>query len=501
MSDLRPAAEGSAGKPAASALPGLREVLLALFFLGSLTPVVDYDVWLHLAAGREMWSKAQVLSVDVFSHTVPGEAWVYHEWLAAVVSYGLWLLGGVNALVVFKAVMMTASMGVLLATFAVRGHGRGAPALVGLMAAAVSANNVALERPHLFTILFLNLFVYWLNRQRYRGMPLPWGMAVIAALWANLHGGFVLGLLAFGPFLVEDLWHLVRRRGPVDGQDEALAVSRLRERILRTALVLAACVFATLANPYGVETLLYPLQYASPSPFMRQIEEWASPNFQRQIVLEAVLLVLVAVGVFSKAPVGLADGIFAMASVHLILTGVRNSFLVGSFLGPALVSHVAACLEQPSWGGRLRRKLERFDSGTFGPLLALAVLLGGTVALTGTPRVAPGRFPEGAVRFLERQRPPGRLFNDYDFGGYLMFHLPAYPVFVDGRVDVYSKHSAFADFLSVWHLSADWERVLERRGVRIALLEQRQSLAALLGASPNWQEVFRDDVAVIFLKR
>ncbi|MBI3893316.1 MAG: hypothetical protein HY303_17495, partial [Candidatus Wallbacteria bacterium] len=149
----------------------------------------------------------------------------------------------------------------------------------------------------------------------------------------------------------------------------------------------------------------------------------------------------------------------------------------------------------------LRRKAERFDSGLFGPLLAAAVLLGSVRTLAGPPRIAPMRFPSEAVDWLRRERPAGRLFNDYDFGGYLMFNLPEYPVFVDGRVDVYSKHGAFADFLSVWHLVPDWERVLEARGVRVVLLEQRQSLAALLGASQNWREAHRDDVAVVFVKR
>ncbi|MBI3890248.1 MAG: hypothetical protein HY303_01810, partial [Candidatus Wallbacteria bacterium] len=312
-----------------SPLPGLRELLLALFFLACLSPVVDFDVWLHLASGREMWRTGRVLSADVFSHTVLGKEWVYHEWLAALLGYGTWLAAGINGLVVMKALMMTASMGVLLATFSVRGHGRGAPAALALLAAIVASNNVSLERPHLFTILFLNLYVYWLNRQRYRGTPLPWGMAALAALWANLHGGFVLGLLAFGPFMAEDLWHLRHARFGAADEEEQTAAQRRLVRLKRSALMFALCTVATLANPYGVQTLLYPLQYASPSPFMRQIEEWSSPDFQRQVVLELVLLALVAAGLFSRRPVGLADSIFVMASAHLILTGVRNTFLVG----------------------------------------------------------------------------------------------------------------------------------------------------------------------------
>ncbi len=489
-------------------LPGLRELLLAIFFLSCLSPVVDYDVWLHLASGRAMCESGQMLRTDIFSHTVPGKGWVYHEWLAAVLTYLVWKAAGLNGLILAKAAMMTASMALLLAAFEQRGHGRGAAPVLALLAAMVASRNVALERPHLFTILFLTAFVYWLERQRARGTPLPWGMAAVAVVWANVHGGFILGLLAFGPFLVEDLWQLARLWCESEGEGDPAggeartgdAGPRAAARVKRSLAVLAACAGATLLNPYGVETLLYPLQYARPSAALGQIDEWASPNFQRQLVLEAVLLLLAAALMRSRRRVGLADGIFALASAHLILTGARNSFLVGPFLGPAAVEHLASALEQGELPKRFARKVLELDRGVFGPLLLATVLAGGLWVVGQPPRLAPRRFPVEAVEWLRKERPPGRLFNEYDMGGYLMFNLPEYPVFVDGRVDVYSAHGAFDEFLSVWRLSPRWAEVLERRGVGVVLLERRQSLAALLSVAKGWRLAHRDDVAAVFVR-
>jgi hypothetical protein len=270
--------------------------------------------------------------------------------------------------------------------------------------------------------------------------------------------------------------------------------------VKRSLAVLGACVLATLVNPYGFETLLYPLQYARPSAALGQIDEWASPNFQRQLVLEAVLLMLAAGLMMSRRRVGLADGIFVLASAHLILTGARHSFLVGPFLGPAAVGHLASALEQGEFLRRLGRKVLRLDRGVFGPLLLATVLAGGLWVLTQPPRLAPGRFPVEAVDWLRKERPPGRLFNEYDLGGYLMFNLPEYPVFVDGRVDVYSAHGAFDEFLTVWRLSPGWAEVLERRGVGVVLLERRQSLAALLAVAKGWRLAHKDDVASVFVR-
>ncbi len=483
--------------------PGLRELLLALFFLSCLGPVIDYDLWLHMAAGREMWETGRIVHLDSFSHTVPGAEWIYHEWLAALLSFAIYSVAGVNGMVLLKAVMMTASMAVLLGLFHLRGHGRGPAPVVALLAAMVASRNVALERPHLFTILFLMLFVYWLERQRRFGRALPWTMVPICALWANIHGGFILGLLAFGPFLVEDVWIWLRERykeGP-EWVDEADKIRNLEGRIRRSLTMLAACAFATLFNPYGLQTLLYPLQYANPSPFMKQIEEWASPNFQKQIVLEAVLLALVGALLLSRRSVALRDGIFVMAAAHLILTAVRNSFLVGPFIAPASLDHLADFFTRPGLPGRLGRKIGHLDRGRFGSLLLVTVLAGSIWVLNSPERISSERFPTEAVAWLNENRPPGRLFNDYDFGGYLMFNLPAYPVFVDGRVDVYSKHRAFSDFLEVWRLGARWEEVLDRYGVGVVLVEQRQSLVALLGVHEGWEKVFEGEVAVVFLRR
>jgi hypothetical protein len=135
------------------------------------------------------------------------------------------------------------------------------------------------------------------------------------------------------------------------------------------------------------------------------------------------------------------------------------------------------------------------------PVAGLILFGAGAFAANG-PNVAPkaDMTPEGAVDFLIRERLAGKIYNDYDFGGYLIFR--GVSTFVDGRSD----QLFVGGFLKRLHEVIDnnspaFEAYLENCGVSVALVGPDTAEAQELKRSPNWERVYSDDVSEVFRKR
>lgn len=504
----RPEARGP-GREGAG-LPPLQMLLVVLFVAVAAVRAPGYDVWLHLASGRYIWQTGAIPVTDPFSHTALGAPWIYHEWLAALFSYGLHGLGGLRTLALWQALTFGAVLLLLLRVYTLRGGTAGAVPVVLLMADLVLLGNVVLARPHLFTLLFMAVFLYFLERARQEDRALPLWLPLIMALWANVHGGWILGFVLMGVHLLGDgVSALFVERVPVREllrpATRPAPLPASARRLRRLVLLTALCLAAVLANPYGLENLLYPLQFVQDRPFLRQIEEWAPPNFQRQVPLEAVMLGCLGVLLLARRRVSLTDGLLALVAAYFSLTASRNTFLLALFVTPALVPLLEDLHRGPIPGParRLCTAMARMEGRRIpAAVLAVAVSTVGVLRLAAPLVRSPEENPAEAVAYLKKARPPGRLFNDYESGGYLLFHLwPDYPVYVDGRAEVYAKTPAFDRFLRVWNLHRDWSRILREDRVNTVLVDRRQSLAGLLDASPEWERVHVDERSAVFVRR
>src|SRR3989442_12429627 len=198
-------------EPARAETHALRWLRPAIVALGALlliaytsTEVGDPDAWWHLKTGQYMLQHHRLPWPDPFSYTTymgkptyPGEDQaryfnLTHEWLAQIVLYGAYALGGYAGLVLLRAAMLTgfcAIMGV-----AVYGRLRSFYAAVAAaLLAATTACQFSADRPYLFTFVFLGATVAILEWRR--GM---WTLPVLFAVWSNSHGGFFMGWVVLG---------------------------------------------------------------------------------------------------------------------------------------------------------------------------------------------------------------------------------------------------------------------------------------------------------------
>ena len=109
-------------------------------------------------------------------------------------------------------------------------------------------------------------------------------------------------------------------------------------------------------------------------------------------------------------------------------------------------------------------------------------------------------LPVKAVNFLRENEPPGPMFNNYNWGGYIVWELPQYPVFVDGRTDLYGDE-LLREYLAAIFANSGWRETLDKYDVNLVFVETAAPLARELRLEPGWEEIYQDEMAAIFSRR
>jgi hypothetical protein len=475
-------------------------VFIAIFTMAVRVPA-DTDTWWHLAAGRYMVAQRAFFSADPFSHTFNGTAWYYPK-LGEIFLYGLYALGGWAALSLAVAGLVTASFWLVWRQIEANPF----VAAFSVVLGAIVSSVVWVARPQMISFLLTALTAYLLHRfKRHNGRLLPW-LPLVMVLWANVHGGFAIGLMLMLAYLLgETVNHLTGHE-----DDPVIPASRLKHLLLVIGLSLAAVA----VNPYTWRMWLYPFQTVGIDALRDFIQEWQSPNFHLPYVqpFAVMLLLILAAMARSRRSADWTDlalvGMWAMSA----LFAARNIAIFGLVTAPILARYAdTAWIRQwEIWGyarppfsapGRLKpHRIELTLNWLLLTLIVAAALVKIYLPLTPTANLTAEQdsLPYGAVEFIRQHQPPGPMFNSYNWGGYFIFKLwPAYPVYIDGRTDLYDD-AFIRRYLGVMLADDDWAQVLADDGIRLVVIEQNSVLDKFLRRDSGWRELYRDDMAVIF---
>jgi hypothetical protein len=464
----------------------LRPLLLCVSFAALIglfsREISDPDFWWHLRSGQYLWETRSLADPDPFAYTTAGAAEAYpgeqitrrfnltHEWLAELALYAVWRAAGWPGVVLGRAALLAAFCAVagFVAWRRTRGFYR---ALAVVLAAASVAHSFVADRPYLVTFVFTALVIAILDS----GKPdLLWLLPPILLVWANCHGGFLLGWFVMAAFSADALL----RRKPA---------WRL------WTFSLAAIVMSGL-NPNGFQAAQVLLKYresflTSTLAEWRPLPMWPPTPYNVLLALAAVVLLR------ARRRVRLVDGLLFAAFAAAALAAGRNTFLIG-LLAPILI---ATYLPK----GRPLAAWTEFAA-------AVLVAAGAAVIVTGGNafqwRAAEWAFPAGAAEFLRTRHITGRLFNTYEHGGYLIWKLwPLERVFIDGRA---LSESVFRDYGRILHYAGSRE-LLDRYGVEVILMNTFEyssgvgyALAPAVAEFENetWKLVYSDAQAVIFMR-
>jgi hypothetical protein len=446
-----------------------------------------------LRVGQWVVEHRAVPQTDPFSAYGQGRPWVAYSWLYEVILFGLYSAFGLTGVVVYRAAMCLA----IAAAVHRLVSRRGPPTLfgAGLTAACLMALAMLFgERPWLFTILFGTLTLHAvLDLRDGRRTVLAAALPAVFAVWANVHIQFVYGLALLSLAVVAPV--IDRRLRGGDAGTPA-AVGSLGWRGLVSVTV--ACWLATLFNPYFLRLYGVVVEYATqPGPF-RFVNELKALEFREVCDWTMLGLALAAAFALGRRPKVSGFDVLLLAGCALLSFRARRDMWL-TVLAAAAILSAGPFAAQPVPG---RRWTWRTRSALAACVLAMAVGLG--VARDLSPsrleRTAVEVFPAAAVRHVAEHGYPGPLYNDFNWGGYLIFELPSLPVAIDGRTNLHGDERLIR-FGSTWSGGPGWHDDPDLSAAGVVLADARAPLATLLARDDRFVLVFEDAVARVFVAR
>ncbi len=473
-------------------------VFLAIFAMAARVSM-DTDSWWHLRAGQWILENRQIPGTDPFSYTRFGAPWQYPGWLVEIPMIAIYNLAGPGGLNVWTAVLVTLAFVFVWRT--TRG-GVFIRAFVIVLAATTSGVYWA-ARPYLVTFVlaavFLSILEDYRVREPSRGYRQLYWLPALMIIWANSHGGFIIGLIILGVYLLSAINLRIN--------DRRLSAGINWADFRPLVGIFFLCIIGISINPHGPVMLLYPFKTVGISSLKDYIQEWQSPNFHAievQPFAWLLLLTLAAVGI-SRRRILFTDLALVTGFGYLGLLAGRNIALFALVAPMVIIRHAApitAAISRRLGFRPISLGMVPSAMATFNLVIATVLLL---VVLLKIAIVVPQEanetafargLPVGAVKFIEEKQPPGRLFNSYNWGGYLLWTLPEYPVFIDGRTDLYDDELV-SDWVKAVQAQPGWQEVLDRWEVRLVLLEPDRPIVSKLEIE-GWQLLYKDEQAVLY---
>jgi hypothetical protein len=472
-------------------------ILAAVVPIALQTPLLnsDGDLARHLRHGRYMLDHGGLIRIDPFSFTRPGAPFVGFEYGSQLLYALAERLGGLPAVAILAGLLIATTYATMTGFLLRRGVDPLLAYLVIGVAVVLGIGHWS-ARPHLFSFVATVVLLSLLEGRPRRALL---ASAILFALWANLHGGFVYGWILIGIYLVgawgELLW----------GNEPAF----WRERVRYYLALLGTAVAATLVNPHGLELHRHLIAFFG-TPFLRDhTAEFVSPNFHETGAQAFLALLLVMVGVLclQSRRASLPRLLLLGASTAFALMAVRNIPLFGLTALPVFALHVDS-----TWralpdrrGVRHRFEVSARQTSTWPWVLPVTVGLFvlalshgrlGSIQVIRTDFDA-SVFPVAAVARARDAKLDGRLFSDLAWGGYLLYAWPEQRVFIDGGSDFYGEE-IFREYVEVKALSPGWREILDRWRISLMLLDRQTTLAHELARDPTWSQWYCDSLAVVF---
>jgi hypothetical protein len=462
-------------------------ILTGILLIGVFSPAAyDSDFWFHLKTGQFIWQQHRLPVPDPFAYTTAGAPATYpgelvtrhfnltHEWLAQTWIYLAYALGGITGVVLFRVALLVALCG-LVGLVSYSRCGGFYRSLGAAGSTAVVATTFAQDRPFLITFVCLAAMLALLEYRR--GL---WLLPILMLVWANAHGGFVVGWAFLAAYCAGDL------------------IQRRADR--RLLWIAPASILVSFLNPNGFQVVRV-LGYYRQSFLTSTLLEWARPTLWPPMPWVWLLGGAVAVMLWQHTKVRPVDWMLLLLCGGAALSAVRHTIFVGMVAPILIVSYVP-------WFQRYPRWLEFASAG----VLAAGIVWGLGSGKFFQFRAAEWKFPRGASDFLLAHHIDQRMFNTYEYGGYLIWRLwPENKVFIDARSLSESVFQNYARILYNHDESGGKSaaQLLDQYGVQVILMNGFEySTGTLYKLAPAladpqdsaWKLVYSDPQAVIFMR-
>ncbi len=494
----------------------------------------DAGIGWHIRTGQLILANHAIPHDDPFSSSMAGQPWFAWEWLYDSLVGALDRAAGLNAVVVFTALVIAVTFSWTFRLLLQRGTNL-LVAVVLILLAASAAMIHFLARPHVLSWFFTIVWFWVLESSASKSTNSPadvrhqrrllWLLPLLMLVWVNVHGAFLLGFALLGIYWLRAVWHLLRLKE--DRFEDALEKIWAGKRVRNLALIGIFSALATFINPYGWKLHLHVYHYLSNRFLMDHIDEFQSPNFHGVAQkCFAVLLMLSLVALAArKRDVRLNGALLVLFAVYSGLYASRNipisALLLVLVIGPGLSNAVQLFAgtfvkrrgkfsPQGPTSTHFLQRMQAIESSLPGHLWPIAATVltcwiafhGGKLGTTPLmdAHFDAKRFPVGAVSYLETHSAQGPVFVPDSWGGYFIYRLyPLIKVAVDDRHDFYGE-AFLKSYLKTMHVEPGWQDFLGEYQVRIVVVPKDSALANILRETPGWQPIYTDEVATAFAR-
>ncbi len=482
-------------------VPSLSDLFLAALFVwlfvigagGWLSLLADGDIGWHIRTGEYILDHSAVPDIDLFTFTKPGAPWFAWEWLSDVLFASVHRYNGLKGVVLVAGVVLALWPLLLLRQSLWRGANVWAALLVTLL--GVGAGSIHfLARPHIFTLLFTTLSVWIIESDRRAPSLRVWSLVPLAALWANMHGGFVVLLVVLG---------LTSIGVVVEGS-----------KSLRYGALTISCVAATILNPYGIQLHRHIIEYLRSDWIRNVVQEFQAPSFrsESQLQYEVLLIAGVMIATVLIARGRFVHALWLIAFAHLSLSSIRHVPVYVAVAAPIIAEVLTniwssfVCRSRPGTSVRVLDQigvdLEPGFRRTSLWAVGFVVTAVFSCSAANWPADFPSTyFPTDLVRSNAQFLKQGRVLTVDQWADYLIYRFyPEQKVFADGRSDFLGPELG-TEYLRTTQGDSRWRATLGRFRVDTVLAPVAWPLAALLKVEPGWRIIADNGQAILFTQR
>ncbi len=488
-------------------LPRIEYILFIAVFWGiaaSGPRILNFDGDLprHILTGNVILQTWHVPTTDIFSFRTTGRPAFPHEWLSQVLFAVVYDWLGLDGIVLLTALAIMLTWGIVYRQTIWRSNSFfAALVFIGLGVAASQIH--VLPRPHIFTYLLTAIWITLLEQIDEGKARSWWALPLVMLLWVNLHGMFVLGMLILGIYLVGDF---------LDHPSKTWFTSQ------KTKLLLLAgglSLLATFFSPSGPKIWEAIASLGSNSYITSKIPEYQSANFHLPETWPFILILLLTIIGFARSSerARWADILLVIAFTGMALYTSRMIPLFAIVVVPIAAKTISTWVRSEFAQSRflaVEENISKTNSTADGLVWIVAIIfLAAVVLRSGETLDSEGRgnvfdprfFPVEAVSWLEAHPQDGHMFNEFDWGGYLLLRLwPGQQIFMDGHTHIYGE-ALTREYEQVITLDQRWEDILKKYDISWIIIRKNTPLAQTLSTREDWEVVYRDTTAIILIRR
>jgi len=488
-------------------LPHTEYILFAAIFSGVAAngPKLlnfDGDLPRHILMGSLILQTHHVSTTDIFSFRTVGFPSIPHEWFSQVLFASVYDWLGLDGIVLITALLIMLTWGIIYYQALRKSKSFFAALLFTVLAVGAGQIHV-LPRPHIFTYLLTAIWIALLEHIDGAKPRAWWPLPLVMLLWVNLHGMFVIGMIIWAIYLVGDF---------LDHPSKAW-FSRAKARALMIGGALS--LITTFFSPSGPRIWMAIASLGSSAYITSKIPEYQSANFHLPETWPFLIILFFVIIGFARTTEKVS-WIYTLQVVSFTGFALYTSRMIPVFaivVTPIAAKAVAGWLQKEYSQSRLffiEKNIHKLNSSSNGLIWLAVVFIAAIIFFNSGTSIAQKNqenafyepfFPVRATIWLQHYPQRGHMFNEFDWGGYLLLELwPTYQIFMDGHTHIYGEELT-REYERVITLDSGWEEILAKYDVAWAIMRTNTPFIKALSASDNWEIAYEDTTATILVHK